>query len=79
MATLTISKVSACSGGNHFTIRFALGAQSIDIDLSRGDLDRDFTPEERRETLIRFLSMLASQYTPAQLANKINAGISITL
>ena len=79
MATLSISLVSECAGRGHFTLHFTLGAQSIDIDMDANDLNQEFTPDERRETLKRFMAIIASQYTAAQLRSKLQAGISVTL
>lgn len=80
MATLTISKVSACAGGNHFTLRFALGAQSIDIATSLQELNAINVDAEMAEGVFKgLLALLLRIYTPQQLATKISAGVSVTL
>lgn len=80
MATLTITKKSICIGGNHFTLTFTLGANTVNIPMSRDMLDAiDVNQDLINQTFIGLIAILARIYTPAQLASKINTGISVTL
>lgn len=81
MATLTITKKSACSGGGHYVLTFAAGAQSRDVPVEVERLRQLIAdPGSLDDALISLLALLARFYTLQQLGQKLNAGpITVTL
>jgi hypothetical protein len=78
MATITISLLSICDGGEHAKIRVTMpGGATRDVEISASDVLTPLSADEQAAAVAAMIRLHCNGMTRAQTRNAIQSGINV--